>query len=403
MLLKLGALNLWRHRVRTALSLGSVVAGVAVLIVGRGFLAGLSENLVRAQIDDLSGHVLVRPAGYPTVGLDHPVDHLLDPEALAPSLDAAGTWTDRLLFAPRLIHRREAMRVRAIGYDPDRDEAVFRRDHARVEGDWPGPDEVLLTVGVARLLRVGVDDRVLLETRTVAGAINALDARVAGVVRWSNPAIDKFGILVPMPLVEDLVRPEGRRSHVAIRIDDRDEADAVASDLRRVLPDTVEVVTWADEVEPMMRLQRVRQRALDLLVFALLGMSASGIANTVLMAAYERIREIGTLRAMGMTEAGVLRLFLVEGALMGTAGALLGAAVGGGIVAWYAHYGLDLSAALEHGAGGNIPISTVLYPELSGPWIGGSMAFGVGVAVLASIYPARVAARMRPADAVRSS
>jgi ABC-type lipoprotein release transport system permease subunit len=89
-------------------------------------------------------------------------------------------------------------------------------------------------------------------------------------------------------------------------------------------------VTWVEETQGVRDLQRVRQRGLDLLVVVLLGMSAAGIANTVLMAAYERTREVGTLRAMGMNERAVLALFLAEGTMLGVVGGALGAAAGGG-------------------------------------------------------------------------
>jgi putative ABC transport system permease protein len=119
------------------------------------------------------------------------------------------------------------------------------------------------------------------------------------------------------------------------------------------------------------------------------------------MAAYERVREIGTLRAMGMTGRGVLALFVVEGALIGLVGGLVGAAVSGAMSRYWSVNGIDLTARLES-QGTTIPISAMLYLEFSPAMLVYSVLFGVVIAMLASVYPAWVAARMAPAEAVRA-
>ena len=136
-----------------------------------------------------------------------------------------------------------------------------------------------------------------------------------------------------------------------------------------------------------------------LVVLALMGMSATGIANTVLMAAYERVREIGTLRAMGMTRPGVIQLFVLEGALLGAVGGLLGAALGSAIVLWYEGQGIELPLVM---ATGHLPVSNVLYLRSSFAVTARSAVFGLVTAMVASFYPAVIASRPAPAEAVRA-
>jgi ABC-type lipoprotein release transport system permease subunit len=161
------------------------------------------------------------------------------------------------------------------------------------------------------------------------------------------------------------------------------------------------VVTWRDETRDLLALMEFRQKSLDFLVGILLLMSAATIANTILMAAYERVREIGTMRAMGMTGRAVLALFVIEGAMIGLAGGGVGALIGGLMARNWSRNGIDLSAQLEN-QGGNLPMSAILYVEWSPPTIAGAVVFAVLVAVLASVYPAWVASRMAPAEAVRA-
>lgn len=402
---RLALRNLLRNRRRTVLSLVAIVAGVATLIIGRGFLGGLSENFVRSQVDAVSGHVVVRPVDYGNNGLSHPVDGAFHFEAASSVLEQAEGWTPRLMFAPTLVFEGDSVRARAIGYAAATDEDVFSRNAWRIEGDEPGPGEgLLLSSGLARLLDVHNGDVITLQTRTVAGAINAAMFEVKGVVATGNPYLDQFGVLLPLEDADALLAAEGRATHLAFRLSSRDvaAAEAFGASVVAALSADVEASTWHAETADVRRIQSIRQRALDLIVFALLGISATGIANTVLMAAFERVREIGTLRAMGMTRSGVLQMFLLEGAMLGLAGATLGCLAGSAVVWWFSVYGIDLSAIVER-AGGNLPISAVLYAVVDGFWISVGFGFGLGTSILASLLPARAASRLVPAEAARAA
>lgn len=406
--LRLALRNVLRQRGRTALSMVSIIFGVAVLILGRGFIGGTKENIIRAQIDTASGHVLVVPADYPTTGGRFPLEGLLTLDGdTAAWLDAhAEAWTTRTVFAARVVHGRDAVRVRGIGFGAG-DAAVFPRDGWRLQGEVPvaASDGVLLSAGVARLFDAAPGARLIFEVRTRDGAINALELPVAGVVRAGNPAFDRLGVMMPDALVQDLVQTRGAFSHLAVRLASRDDADAVAAALRPRLAGA-RVTTWREESRDLLDLQDLRQTMLDIIALALMAIAATGIANTVLMAAYERVREIGTLRAMGLTRGGVVALFVTEGAVMGTAGASLGAWLGGSVVHHYSIHGMDLSAMMETagstGVYENIPFSVMLYMEWSGTAVGVAALAGLLVALLASVYPALIASRMTPAEAVRA-
>lgn len=413
--LRLAARNVARNLRRTALSMGSVIAGIAVIIVGRGLIGGMEENIIRAEVDGLSGHLLLRPADYPSVGLSHPVDGLFvpPPEALSAIEQAGGRWTTRLMFSPRAVHRADAVRVRAIGFDPARDPLVFARDtwnclgadginRPDCEGLVPtdASQGVLVAKNVADVLSLRPGDTLILETRTAQGAINALDVPVHALFTTGNASLDRFGVFVPAALAEELVRAEGATSHLIAHLPSRDNAARVRDAVAPLAPAGTEWRTWRQQCQDMLDLQQVRQTALEILITLLMVISALGIANTILMAAYERVREIGTLRAMGMTRAGVVGLFVLEGALIGLGGGLIGALIGGSLAWRWSVVGIDLSGSLDEL--GDIAFSTVLYTAFSPASVVGAVLFGTLVAVLGSIWPALSASAMQPADAVRA-
>lgn len=401
--LRLATRNLWRAPRRSFLTMSAVVAGVGFFILGNGFVSGVRENLIVAAIDGNVGHVQIRPKDYPEqLGL-HPVDVLveLSPELRAKLDEEAVAWTERILFAPTAATGKDSMRVVAFGYDPVRDPTVFPRNLWRVNGREPSAEarEIAVSQRVARLLRVGPGARLILQTRTHRGAINALEVEVSAIITTSNIALDGMGIFVPTPLARELVA-SSLPSHVAIKLRHRDEALAFAESLGPSLEDRAEVVTWSSETAELMALQDIRRRALDIVMFVLMSLAAFGIANTILMAAHERVREIGTLRAMGLTERGVIGLFLLEGSILGVLGSAAGALWGGALTFHWAHSPIDFSEMYDQMNAG-IAASSLIYTSFEPRVVLTTALLGILVAALASMYPARVASRMAPGEAVR--
>lgn len=406
--LKLGLLNLLRNPRRSLLSLGAIIAGVAVYIMGTGFVSGMRENIVRAQIDTLSGHGMARPADYPTDGRAHPLDDLyaLDAGDRAWLDEHTTGWTRRVQFSPDVISGEDSLRLRAIGYEPNRDSDVFPRKDWGVDGEIPTTADqgVLMGKGPAKLLDLHPGDFVTLRVRTTQGAINALEVPVAGVLATGSPAIDFATVLMPWTLSDQLIRHGDATSHVAFLVEDRDQVDATATAMSEQLGDGVEVITWQSETADLMMIMDLRQQVLNFLSLILLAMAATGIANTILMAAYERMREVGTLQAMGMTRARVVQLFVWEGTVLGVVGGSIGAALGGAGVYNWSTNGIDMSSLIEQAGDtyGSVPMSVMLYTDFSTSVLALGLAVGVVVAMLASVYPAIVASRMNPADAVRA-
>jgi putative ABC transport system permease protein len=402
---RLAARNLSRNLRRSLLTCIAVVAGVGIYVLGEGFIGGLDENIIVSAIDGTVGHVMARPKGYPLEAMQHPIDELLEvPDAARELLDRESVaWTERTLFTPLAASGQDSLRVVAIGYDPERDPKVFPRHLWKVVGTLPRPNEpeVAVSKRVARLLQLEPGKRLILQVRTHKGAINALDVTVSGVMTANNAAIDNLGVLVPRKLARTLIASE-LPSHLSVRLGSRNDADAFAPKLAAALGQGSEVVTWRYETADLLAVQAIRRRALEFVVFILMALAAFGIANTILMAAHERVREVGTLRSMGMTEGGVLRLFLLEGALIGLFGGLLGALWGGALVAHWSKSPIDFSQVFERSQQ-SLSVSALVYTRFSPSVIAGAVVLGVVISILASIYPARVASRLVPAEAVRAN
>ena len=407
MLFRLALKNLTRAKRRSLISSAAVVVGIFYLIVGQAFISGLEEGIVRGVIDGMTGHVTIRPVDYPAEGLDHPVDKLIEvtPELRTWLASNTEAWTERTLFKATLTAELESLRVRGVGFDPKRDSKVFSQRSWSLNGALPvhDTDGIMVTSGTAKLLGIKPGDRVVLQVRTHRGAMNAMAVKVASVGTTGNLLFDNRGVFVPATLVSDLLRTDGRPTHVSMLLDDRSTSPATKASIAALGNAQIETEDWIDASEDLLALQRFRRNALNVLVGMLLLMSSMAIANTVLMAAHERTREIGTLRSMGLTRVGVLKLFLIEGSLLGGLAGLLGAGMGAALAYYLSENPIDLNAVSGASmAESGVPMSAYLYTAFSPTMVIVPLLISLAVALIASIYPAHVASKLIVADAVRA-
>ena len=313
-----------------------------------------------------------------------------------------------MLFVPRAIKGRDAMRIRVIGFDPARDEAVFPARllaHRRCRAG-ERPTRSCSSTGVSRILGVAKGDTIVLEARTAAGAMNALEVKVTGVLTTTNPILDQLGAFAPMALVDSLVQPEGKWSHLAVRLGDRADADAVAAELRTRLERRARHDVRAGSGGSVVRagaatahVRHPRTRAHGDLGDGDREHRADGDLRTG-----ARDRDAPGARHDAAVARGAVR---DRGARCSASSARpLGAGLGAATVHHYSVQGIDLSSmiakASENGGYENVSFSTMLYLDWSIPTALAAFAFGLAVAVLASLYPAVFASRLSPAESVRA-
>jgi len=406
-LFRLALKNLLRSKRRTLLASAAVVVGIFYLVVGQAFIGGFEESIIRGATDATLGHVALQPKDYPDEPLTFPLDELLAPdEATLSWLNEQKAWTSRLNFQVTLVHEGESLRAQGIAFDPATDSKVFSRATWTSDGEEPktAADGIFVGHMLAKNLELEKGQSVVLQVRTEAGAINAMPVPVAGILSSGNPMLDAMAIFLTKDLAKELVRTEGVNA-INVLLSDRDDVDEAVAELAPIAETAgMDIITWVEETAELLALQQLRRTMLNVLVGMLLLMSSMAIANTILMAAHERVREIGTLRAMGLSRRGVLGLFLAEGSLMGAVAGLAGAAPGA-FIAWkYSIEPIDFGKLMEDQAqaGAAISFSSFVYTEFSVPIVVVPLVISFFVALVASIYPAITASAMEPADAVRA-
>ena len=417
-LLRLAWRNLSRHRRRTLITTVALAFGVAALIFMDSMLSGIDQESQRNLVwyETGSGRVVTRAQleDLDLVALKH---ELVDYLPLAEVLSARGVAnTPRIEFVGELFAGEGSLPIRLIGIDPDTDERVFRLRNSLLPGSsylQAGIPGLILGSWTTDDLGLSVGDFVEVRTRTRHGAMQVLELELAGILLSPNPTINRGIGYLPLDIAQYDLEMEGvteialgalpsglgRPRAVPTRAFVNREMERLNADLGARFPD-VAAVGWPQLARDYLALMESKSSSNGMLLFLILLIAAVGISNTMLIAVYERIREFGMMRALGMDDAAIRTTMLFEAGIIGLLGSLAGLILGAAATFWLVNWGIDVS-----GLYGNVSIGYRVTGEFRGAWNPGTMATAVLFGVLASmaiaLLPARRALRLDVVQSLR--
>ncbi len=416
-LLKMAFRNIARNRRRSVLTGTSVALGVAAILFARAYIDGLQALILEYVIEARNGALQVQREGYGASQDLAPLDiDLPATESFLRTLQVPGVEAvaPRLRFSGLLSNGEASTVVWGLGIDPESDarvcprgpggtgEKAARSDSVAemVDGrgfQHPDDDSVIVGVDLAAALEVQPGDTVTLLAQTQSGSMDAIDLTVVGLFQFSDPHENKHAIVLPLLAAQRLLHMQDRATAVAISVHDNDEIATVVAALQRALaggdPPT-ETQTWAD-LSPYYRdVMSLQDSVLGVLVVVVFLLVLAGVVNTMLMAVFERTREIGTLMSIGFRRRRILLLFLVESTLLSGLASIAGAALGCGLVMLTNHQGLSFYIPAV-GSIVNRPLFDASYLLFAcvGACLGG---------IAGGVIPAVRASRMRPIEALRA-
>jgi ABC-type lipoprotein release transport system permease subunit len=222
------------------------------------------------------------------------------------------------------------------------------------------------------------------------------------VIGTGNPLIDRNSFLIPLSTAQYILDMEGTATELAVRFAARARESATLERLESEVGASGEfdVKGWREMEQDFMSLVLAKRVGNIIFLGIFMLLAVVGITNTILMAAYERTREIGMLMAIGLRGTGIRRLFLTEGAFTGLIGGAIGSLIAVAFIVWLANVGINFNAFY-----GDIdigyPVKDSIYPSLNIPVLVIVWLFTGLLAALASLYPAARASHNRPVEALR--
>lgn len=397
--------NLRRNRRRTLLTVSALSVGLMMLVISRGLLDGADSQSIHNLIDYEYAYGKGFVPGYPDAefpGLDMTIvgaSYLVEAmEKYNPEITA----TPRLSINGMVIHGSLELPVNIIGVDPYKDPKVFTTLDAVVRGERLAVTDttgaVLLGDKLAGELDVEPGDQVTLLARSAPGAWNPVFLPVKGILSTGHPGIDQFSVFIPLKTAQEIALLPGAATEVAFRIPRLSRVSKELVKLRDLYPQ-LEWRSWKSLAADFLAFARMKRMGSGIVIMVFSLMAAVGVANTMIMAIHERSREIGTLRAIGVSSGQVGRLFLLEGLFIGVISAGVAMIIGSITLALLGINGIGLEKYGDIDIG--YPIRTAIYPIITFRNLAFGFLFGVLISLVASWGAARRAARGEVVRALR--
>jgi putative ABC transport system permease protein len=357
----------------------------------------LRESTIHSRL----GHAQIIRKGYLDYGQREPTRYLI--EQPQPLIDQVRTIPhvqavmSRVNFSGLANNGRADLPIIGEGVEADKEARLgtamsFIAGHTLRDDD---PFGVIVGEGVAAALQLKPGSPLNLTVTTPDGALNTLEFTVTGVFRSFSKDYDDRAVRIPQAAAQELLYTPAVHSLV-VALDDTVYTDAVVDQLRKQLdPLGYEVKSWQELADFYNKTVALYKRQFGALQFIILIMLVLSVASTVNMVVYERTGEFGTLLAFGLKRRQIFRLVLLENALLGLIGGVLGVVAGLALAAAISGIGLPMPPPPGSNAAYTASIRIV-------PWIFGMAALiGAAAATLAAILPGRRASRLAVVDALR--
>ena len=403
-LLTLSWRNLWRNHRRTGIMLGAIAIGVWAMIFMTALMRGMVDDMLDQGIRNLPGHIQVQHPDF----LDDPsvANSIAVPggefEALLQRLDSK-RWTTRIRVPAVIASERETRGINLIGIVPAAEDDVSGLPELLTEGRFlesQSDSGVIIGAKLAERLETRLGKRVVVMSQDPENNIRERGFRIVGIYRAKMPGLEEFNVYAARDTLQQLLRIEGRVSQVIVVGEDYREIEPLYRQLRQQAPAGLQVRAWYEIDSYLAAMFNMMDGFVLVWVIIIFLALSFGLVNTLVMAIFERVREIGLIQALGMRPALILYQILMESTLLLLIGLGLGNALALATVKPL-ESGLDISVVAEGMA--MMGASSMLYPKLTSSDLLLANSVVILLGVLTSILPAWRAAQLDPVRALNST
>jgi ABC-type lipoprotein release transport system permease subunit len=394
--------NIWRHRRRTIIVLSALAIGLALMIFYDGLIDGFDQAIYGNALKILGGNIRVHAAGYSESTISDPLLPLTNDQAImkaAQALPQVAAASRRINTGGLASNSEGAFAVSIIGIEPEAEaHANLVAEHV-TSGRYltsADQDSLLIGQGLADLMNIKVGDRITLVGQSTHQQMHQRTMTIVGIYNVGVATIEQSTVYMSLAEAQNLYDLTGASTEVIITLKKLGEEPAVTAALSASIPG-YEYETWAQAFPELQNAIGAKSEVMGIFSFIIMLIAAIGVISLLLMAVYERTREIGLLGALGFKPRQITLMFVLEGAMLGLVGVLVGAVFGYGLNALFSVVGLDFSS-YSSATSYMALITGKIYPTfVPGSLITRSLPVLI-ITILAALYPAREAARHEPAE-----
>lgn len=414
-LTKLAFKNLFRHKLRTFVSIIAIAFAVMIVVFARGYIVGLIDSSFADHIQYSSGHIKIidreyhqqerlLPLNYPVDGFA--VEDLDEMIASLEEIDKVVMVIPRLKYGATVSTGSELITMSGWGVNPDQEMEFTNIEDFLVEGRMVQTGQLEVVMGTALLNKLDRDvgDKVTILFNTAFNSLKGVTFKIVGRLETGLKMLNEIVFYLPLDQAQRILYMEDQVTELLLVTEDRNLVEQVLPDVKGLMAnraggDRYLTMGYKETSDLLPYLEMAKLIYNEIYIFLVL-LACIVVINTMIMIVKERTKEIGMMSAMGMESKNILQLFVIEGAIMGIVGSFIGALLGSIVNGYLSVNGIDLSSALS-GFSSDIMINSIIYTSSSTGNTVFAFILGVVIVTLACIIPARKAAKLEPTEAMR--
>jgi len=395
--------NVWRHKRRTIIIVLAMSLTLALMMFYDGLMNGFTDAIYGNAVKVLGGNIQVHAEGYRAEANSDPLLPLADPQAVVKAAEANPLTlaaTQRIKTGGLVTSREGAFSVGIIGVEPEKEMTVniigqnVKDGRNLVSEDL---DSVLLGKGLADAMGVKVGDRITMVGRSQHEQMRQRTMTVVGIFDLGMTDIEKQNVYISLGEAQSLYEVQGS-TEIAIFLDRLGQEGDVIGAMKPGLPG-YEIESFQANYPDLASTINTKGGVMNFFSVIIIAIAGVGILNLLLMAVYERTREIGVLGAMGLKPNQISLLFILEGIMIGSVGVMVGVVFGLMLNGYLMSVGLDfgnMSSAASYMA----LIQGRVYPTWGIEKLLMRASTIAVISALAALIPAVEAGRREPAEAL---
>lgn len=414
-LTKLAFKNLFRHKLRTFVSIIAIAFAVMVVVFARGFVTGMIDSVFSDHIQYNSGHIKIVDKRYHQkqrlLPLNYPVDGFNEQglnKMITAVEDVEGVEMviPRLKFGAMVSTEKELVTMSGWGVKPDKEIEFTNIEDQLVEGRMVKPGKLEVVMGTALLdkLHRRVGDKITILFNTAFNSLKGATFKIVGRLESGLKILNEIAFYLPLDQAQRLLYMDGQVTELLLVTPNRGLANEVKPKIKKLLAnngaDHKYLALAYKETSALLPYMEIGKLVYNYIYVLLVILACIVVVNTMIMIVKERTKEIGMMSAMGLESKGILGLFIIEGAIMGLIGSFVGAIGGGFLNGYLANIGISLGSATA-GMSSDVMFTSTVYPASSFGNTIFAFVLGVIIVTLACIIPARKAAKLEPTEAIR--